>query len=54
MHALLYALLCVVVPVLWGAAVSRLIDRLEDWAVRRREVGSSRATRRAPEIDYHI
>lgn len=50
-RTLFYALLCVVVPLVWGILVARVFDWLE---ARRPSRRPAPPRRHRPEIDYYI
>jgi hypothetical protein len=49
-----YALICVVVPVLWGLGVVWGSNRVERLVLRRRKGSAKRRTEPLPPIEYHI
>ncbi len=53
MNPLLYAALCVVVPVAWGLVVVWISNRIEG-AVGRRLAASKKKRRAPPPTQYHI
>jgi hypothetical protein len=51
---LAYAVICIVVPVLWGLAVVWASNRIERIVLRRRKGSKGRRKKALPPIEYHI
>jgi len=49
-----YAVICIVVPVLWGLAVVWASNRIERIVLRRRKGSKGRRKQALPPIEYHI
>jgi hypothetical protein len=49
-----YAVICIVVPVVWGVAVVWASNRIERIVLRRRKSSKGRRQKGLPPIEYHI
>jgi len=57
MEAILYALVCVLIPLVWGIAAARLVDRVDAALRKRRRGAAARAEHHPPDrgiIEYYI